>query len=224
MNKTALILGSSGLVGSILLQKLLNHSSYQHIIIVVRKSQQIVHPKLIEIVTDFNSPISWENFPKIDSIFSCLGTTRNKTPDLANYRKIEIEIPLQFCTIGLKQNLQKFHYISSVGANKESRNFYLKMKGEAEHELIKQGIPHLYLYRPSLLIGNRKETRFGEDIGKFFAPLFNFLMIGALSKYKSMKVEHLAESIIQYDLEETDKNLSIFAFREIMKNTKSTSL
>lgn len=220
--KTALILGSTGLIGSLLFDKLLNHSSYSKVITIVRKPQQFNHPKLVEIITDFNSEVNLDEIEKIDSIFSCLGTTRKKTPDLDAYHKIEVDIPNQFAKLGNQKGLTKFHYISAVGANVNSSNFYLKMKGEAEKTLENTGIKQLFLYRPSLLIGNRTEYRLTENISAKIFPLINFFLRGNLSKYKSIEAEKIAQSLIDNDLNLTSNKVYILHYNEIIKsiNTK----
>ncbi len=224
MQKTPLILGSTGLVGSSLLNKLLHHPSYSTVITVVRKPQQINHPKLVEIVTDFNSEIDFSSLEKVDSIFSCLGTTRKKTPDLNDYRKIEIELPLLFLKEFELKNLSKFHFISSIGADSTSSNFYLKMKGEAENQLISQNKNCLYIYRPSILMGGRKEFRFGEKIASIVFPLVDIFLMGKLSKYKSMQVENIAQSMIVKDLEQSTEKVEILYFDDIMKTYKILKL
>lgn len=222
MSKTALVLGSSGLIGSLLLEKLFNHPDYSTIVTIVRKPQQINHPKLIEIVTDFNLEINLDEIQQIDSIFSCLGTTRKKTPDLDAYHKIEVDIPNQFAKLGNQKGLTRFHYISAVGANANSSNFYLKMKGEAEETLQKNTIKQLFLYRPSLLIGNRAEYRLAENISAKVFPLINIFLRGNLSKYKSIEAEKVAQSLIENDLHSTSNKVSILHYNEIINSINTT--
>lgn len=222
MGKSALVLGSSGLIGSLLLEKLFNHPDYSTIITIVRKPQQINHPKLIEIVTDFNSDINLDDIETINSIFSCLGTTRKKTPDLDAYHKIEVDIPNQFAKLGNQKGLTKFHYISAVGANANSSNFYLKMKGEAEETLQKNTIKQLFLYRPSLLIGNRAEYRLAENISAKIFPLINFFLRGNLSKYKSIEAEKVAQSLLENDLQLNSEKVSVLYYNEIINSINTT--
>ncbi|MGV0927635.1 NAD-dependent epimerase/dehydratase family protein [Empedobacter sp. ULE_I145] len=222
MNKTALVLGSSGLIGSLLLEKLFNHPDYSTIITIVRKPQQINHPKLIEIVTDFNSDSNLDDIETINSIFSCLGTTRKKTPDLDAYHKIEVDIPNQFAKLGIQKGLTKFHYISAIGANANSSNFYLKMKGEAEETLQKNNIKQLFLYRPSLLIGNRAEYRLAENISAKIFPLINFFLRGNLSKYKSIEAEKVAQSLLENDLQLNSEKVSVLYYNEIINSINTT--
>ncbi|MFV0208402.1 NAD(P)H-binding protein [Empedobacter falsenii] len=223
MNKTALILGSTGLIGSLLLEKLLNDPNYSKVITIVRKPQQINHPKLVEIVTDFNSQINLDDIETIDSIFSCLGTTRKKTPDLNAYRKIEIDIPVQFAQLGNKKGLTKFHYISSVGANATTSNFYLKMKGEAEKALQQENVKQLHLYRPSLLTGDRPENRTIENMSAKFFALINVFLRGNLSKYKSIAAEKVAQALLENDLHSNTDKVSVYYYNDMMNAQKKTT-
>lgn len=220
MEKTVLLLGSTGLIGSIVLERLLNDSVYSKVIILVRKPQGIQHSKIVEIITDFKSPIDLSSFNKIDSIFSCLGTTRKKTPDLELYKKIEVDIPLAIAKQCLSKSLEKFHYISAIGANENSSNFYLKMKGEAEVVLTQLPIPILNIYQPSLLIGNREEKRLAEDIGAKIYPFINIFLIGSLAKYKAIKASELAKGIVNVDEQINNKGVQVLTYNDILKNTK----
>ena len=152
-----------------------------------------------------------------------MGTTRKKTPDLGAYRKIEVDIPNQFAKLGNQKGLTKFHYISAVGANASSSNFYLKMKGEAEETLQHLNSEHLLFYRPSLLIGNRAEYRLAENISAKVFPLINFFLRGNLSKYKSIEAEKVAQSLIENDLHSASNKVSILHYNEIINSINRIS-
>lgn len=214
--KTALILGSSGLTGSFLLQTLIADERYAKIVVINRKKSSPQHSKITELITDFHTPVNLDAFDRIDSVFSCLGTTRKQTPDLEKYRKIEIQLPAEFARMCLSKGMKDFLYISSVGANSNSSNFYLKMKGESEQELSKLGITHLHIYQPSFLIGPRKDKRILEKMVTSIIPFFDFLWVGKASKYKSMPVDKLAKGMISKDVATEKKSIEIYHFDEIV--------
>lgn len=218
--KTAIILGSSGLTGSFILEKLIKDSEYGKIILLNRKKSGIDNSKIEEIITDFKNELNLDSITNIDSIFSCLGTTRKKTPNLSEYRGIEIEIPHKIANLALKKGLKTMHFISSVGADSKSSNFYLKIKGEAEEKLTSLQIPSLHIYRPSLLIGPRKENRVTEKIFMFLMPLFNPIMFGKASKYKTMQIENLSKSMIAKDKIASMSAVEIHEYDKIMKNVE----
>ena len=171
MNKRAIIIGASGLIGKELLTLLLTHQEFESIKVYVRKPLNIQHQKLTEIITDFSNIQELSNSINGDVTFCCLGSTKSKTPDLNEYRKIDHDYPLFFAKEGLKNGLSQFHLVSALGANAKSSNFYTKMKGETEDELKQLSIPSIYIYQPSFLTGNRTENRPLEKVVLFVMKL-----------------------------------------------------
>lgn len=196
MKKSAIILGSSGLIGSNLLTLLLENSNFESVKIFVRKILPIQHQKLIQILTNFEELGAVKNEIKADVIFCCLGSTRKKTPDLQEYRKIDHDYPIYFAEEGLKNGLTEYHLISALGANSNSSNFYTKMKGETEDAIKNLEIPSLYIYQPSFLKGNRTENRLGEKIALIVMKLIDPLLMGSLKKYKTIAAEVVAKAMI----------------------------
>lgn len=188
---TALILGSTGLTGSFVLQKILTDDDFTEVIVLVRKPLGIKHPKLTELVTDFKS------LPELraDVVFSCLGTTKKKTPDVVAYRFIEVGIPVSVAKT--TKGLQQFHYISAIGVGPKSVNTYTKNKWDAETELNNLNIPSVYHYRPSLIFGDRKEKRLAEDLSNAVFSLINPFFVGGLRKYRRIHAETIAEAMIR---------------------------
>lgn len=189
----ALILGSTGLVGGLLLKKILADDYFEEVILWVRKKPEITHPKLKVVVTDF------KDLPETGAevVFSCLGTTLKKTPDPALYRFIEVTIPVTTAKLLLEKGLQQFHYISSLGTAVNSRGAYLQNKWAAESGLYALGIPALYLYRPSLIFGERKEARLLEGISNALLTLLSPLLVGKLKKYRRISAETIAEAMVR---------------------------
>ena len=196
MNKRAIIIGASGLIGKELLTLLLNHEEFESIKVYVRKPLNIQHQKLTEIITDFSKMQELSNSIDGDVIFCCLGSTKSKTPDLNDYRKIDHDYPLFFAKEGLKNGMSQFHLVSALGANAKSSNFYTKMKGETEDELKHLSIPSIYIYQPSFLSGNRTEKRPLEKVVLFIMKLIDPLLIGNLKKYQSINAITVAKAMI----------------------------
>lgn len=214
--KTALILGSTGLTGSILLNQLLENPNYKSIITIVRKAQNIHHPKLIEIVSNFDATIDLAQVETIDSIFSCLGTTRKQTPNLTEYRFIEIDIPARYIEACLKKGLKDFHFISAIGASNKSVGFYNKIKFEAQEKFISYPIPHIHIYQPAMLIGPRKDKRIAEKILAKMSLLIDKTLNQKSLKYHSMDVSKLAEGMQRIDLMTTETHINYYTYPEIV--------
>lgn len=198
--KTALILGSTGLTGSSLLTQLLTNDNYERIYILNRSKHSVKHPKITEIITDFSDKKDWESIPKVDTIFSCLGTTKKQTSDLVLYRTIEIGIPEKVSRSFFQKGVTNFHFISSIGANANSKNFYQKIKGEAEERFKAFPISSVYIYQPGFLRGDRKAFRLGEKFFSYLIPFFDLFCKGKGAKYHSVHVDELAKGMIQHDL------------------------
>lgn len=217
----ALILGSTGLTGSYLLQQLLQDDYFREVIILVRKKTNIQHPKLSEVITDFSGDLmDISSDINCDVLFSCLGTTRRRTPDLNVYRNIEIYIPEKIARIAQDKGLQQIHYISAIGAKENSWNYYLNMKGLAEKALIRLDIPNLYIYRPSLITGKRKEIRFSEKIAQYLFQLINPLLIGKGTKYRSIPAERIVSFMIQNCKSASSGKVSIYHTDDMLKRDK----
>ena len=196
MNKTAIIIGASGLIGRELLALLLEQKEFENVKIFVRKSIGVKHIKLTEIITDFSSLQSISKSINGDVIFCCLGSTKSKTPDLSDYKKIDHDYPLFFAKEGIKNGLGQFHLVSALGANAKSSNFYTKMKGETEDKLKHLSIPSIYIYQPSFLSGNRTENRPLEKVALFIMKLIDPLLVGNLKKYQSINAITVAKAMI----------------------------
>ena len=197
---TAVIAGASGLVGGYLLDILLQNAGYQDITILVRKELPVHHNKLKQVVVDFDRLADYESEITGRALFSCLGSTQKKTPDLSIYHKIDHDYTLQLAQIAAKNGMKQFHLVSSMGANPSSSNFYTKMKGETEDDLKNAGLKCLHIYRPALLTGDRKEKRSSEPflIGLF--KLINPLLLGSLRKYRSIPAKTVAAAMYKQSL------------------------
>ena len=164
--KTALIFGSTGLVGSNLLTLLIKDDYYTAIKIFARSKVNINDPKVEIINLDFNKLNEYSHLIKGDDCFFCIGTTKKQTPNKDEYRNIEYNFPVNIGKIAKNNNVRSFMYVSSLGSNPNTKNTYLKNKGEAEEFLKKLNFSQLSIIRPSFLLGDRNEFRLGEIIGK----------------------------------------------------------
>ena len=213
--KTALIFGSSGLIGNHLLSVILQNNDYNHIKLFVRSESKNNNSKVEIVQTDFTNLEKYKDLIVGDDCFFCIGTTRKNTPDKDKYIEVEYNLPLEVARIAKLNFINNFIYISSLGANSNASSLYLKNKGEAEQDLIKLNFSNLSIFRPSILLGNRKENRVGEKIGIFVMKTLSPLMLGNMKKYKPIKVENVAKAMIKVIQRDYKKN--IFESDEIME-------
>ena len=192
MQQTAIIAGASGLTGGILLQQLLLQPQYGLVVALVRKPLAVTHSKLQQVVVDFEQPEQWQHYLTGEALFCCLGSTRKKTPDLKDYYRIDYDYPLLLAKLAASNELKQFHLLSALGANAQSANFYSKLKGQTEDEIKQSGIPSIHIYQPSVLVGNRAENRPGERFFIALMRLLNPLLLGKLTKYRSIAAAKVA--------------------------------
>jgi uncharacterized protein YbjT (DUF2867 family) len=200
MPKKAIIAGASGLIGSKLLEILLNKPGYEEVLILVRKKLPVVHKKLKQLVVNFDELEKYSTDINGDTLFCCLGSTKKKTPDMADYRKVDHDYPVQLAQIALRNKVGQYHLVSSIGANAESSNFYTKMKGETEADVKRVGLANLYIYQPSALVGKRNESRPLERFSILVMKIINPLLFGGLKKYRSIPAETVAMAMYNQSL------------------------
>lgn len=195
MQKSAIIFGATGLIGGQLLRLLLDNPVYGKVIAVVRRDMGINHPKLTQLIADYQSINDVKEYLLADDVFCCLGTTRKKTPDMKAYYQVDHDYPLAAAKITKKNGAKAFVLVSAIGANPDSRNFYLRMKGEVERDIQAVGFEHLHVFRPSLLTGRRKEKRCLETASEILFSLVNPLLIAGLRRYRSIPAAAVAKAM-----------------------------
>jgi len=196
-NKIATVIGASGLIGSLLLEQLVNDKNYTSIQILSRRAIPVNHSKIKLIIVDFNDKKAVSKaLEGTDAVFCAIGTTQKKVKgDMTAYKKVDLDLPITVAQIVSDLNIPKFMLVSSVGASSKSNNFYLKIKGEVEAFTKQLPIQQVGFFQPSLLLGNRKEFRLGERIAQVVMPLFNFLMP---DKYKAIEASDVAKAMLGF--------------------------
>lgn len=216
--KTALVLGASGLIGNQLLAYLLNDDYFSKVRILVRKSLSIHHPKIEELVIDFNH---LEAFQKAmgegDVIFCCIGTTMKKVKgDKALYKSIDFDIAVNAARFGIEAGYRQYALVSAQMANANSLLFYNRIKGETEEVVSTFPYESIHIFRPSILIGNRKEKRIAE---KFFGTLMQQLSFLLPKPARPIEACVVAQAMIR-SVKENLNGKHIYTYQEMMNLIK----
>lgn len=213
-SRTAAVIGATGLIGGHLAELLSADDHFSKLRLITRRMPENT-PKGAEVVViDFEDPAAFREALKgIDAVFCAVGTTRKKVRgDMEAYRKVDLDIPVNAARHSLEIGCRHYSMVSSVGASAKSGNFYLKFKGEAEEATARMGLSSVAVFRPSMLMGKRREFRLAEEISKIFAPPLSFLFP---AKYRPIRGLDVAKAMIAAaKLEEP--GFRVYHFREMM--------
>jgi uncharacterized protein YbjT (DUF2867 family) len=193
MPDRAVIAGASGLVGQECLRLLLNR--YASVTSLVRKPTGRSHLRLVERRIDFDR-IDTIEIPRGAHVYSALGTTIKKAGSEEAFRRVDFDYPKMLAARAAAAGAARFALVSSVGADKSSGNFYLRVKGELEEAIAQMPLDAALFFRPSFLIGDREEKRSGEAAGIVVARALSFALLGPLRKYRAIPAGTVAEAMV----------------------------
>jgi uncharacterized protein YbjT (DUF2867 family) len=194
--KTALVAGSTGLIGLCLLNRLTKDSRYERVIALSRRPLLYSHPKLTVLIVTLESLPQVAPTLKADDWFCALGTTIKLAGTQEAFRRVDYEYPLVLGMQAASSGSKQFLLVSSIGATPTSSIFYSRVKGETERDLSALAIPQLHLFRPSLLLGDRAEYRGGERFWGILMKGLNPILQGSLRKYRSIQGDTVAAAMI----------------------------
>lgn len=205
--KNVVVMGSTGFIGQELIKKLVSDQGVTQILAIIRGQKP-------ESSTLFNSPkIRWikfdfENWGDLEiqissfvggaqaSFFCCLGSTIKKARSQENFKKVDHDYVVQFAKLAKNCHADSLLIVSAMGAASNSKVFYNKVKGEMEESVQKEFSGRLHFLRPSLLLGDRNEFRFGERMAILLSPVYSSLMLGSLKKYRPVPASQVAQAMI----------------------------
>lgn len=202
MNKIDIaLIGATGLVGNLLLEKLAQANEVRSIKAITRKPLDKVPFKTDNIVIDFNRMQEFASELKADVFICCLGTTIKVAGSQEAFHRVDYDYVVQFAKIAEQNHASKFQVVSAMGADANSTVFYNRTKGEMEKKLKELKIPQIEIFQPSLILGERKDKRAFEDLAQNLAPKLGFIFKGPLQKYRPIKATDIAAAMAKTSLQ-----------------------
>ena len=206
MENTAIIIGATGAVGREIINEILSGEYYYRIYILGRSSiSKLPDDSRVEkIIIDFENLNFDTRILEEADVFASLGTTLKIAGSKENQRKIDVDYTINFAKI-CEGKVRSFNVVSAIGANSNSKNFYNSLKGELEDKLKELNLGVLRIFQPSLLISNRDDKRFLEEIFMKIAPIFQFVLKGKTKKYSPIEASLLGKVIVRFATENKEK-------------------
>lgn len=220
--RRAIVLGSSGFVGSYLLQALLDSPDYARVTAIVRKPLAISHAKLNVLIGDYHTLPGLRSEIRGDDLFITLGTTRKNSPNQAEYYQVDHDYPVLGARIAKDNGVKSVFVVTAVGADLDSAFFYTRTKGEVERDLIQLDFEHTHIFRPSMLMGQRRQDRPLEKTLIGIWGWLNLLLVGKADRYRGISGEALAAAIVNSARNQSDK-VKIYYWREMIQEIHSGS-
>ena len=192
--RTILLAGASGLTGGLALAELLARNEHD-VVAVARRTLSVSDPRLKTVLAELGALEACPVVPAAAALCA-LGTTIKKAGSQAAFKAVDHDGVLAFARWARRGGARSFVLVSSVGASPQARNFYLRVKGETEQALAKLGFERLVLLRPSLLLGERGESRPGETVARVVAPALNPLLPGRFRRYRAITARQVSRALI----------------------------
>ncbi len=191
-----MLLGATGLTGSLVLERLLSAPEVTEVVAAVRRTLGNSHPKLKEQVVDFDQLESHKALFAVDAMICCLGTTIKKAGSRERFRAVDHDYVLAAAKLGREQGAKAFVLMSAIGASPKSPVFYNRVKGELEADIEGLDFPFLSIYQPGLLMSEREEQRGLESVGISVMRGLNPLMVGPMSAYRGIEPAVIATAMV----------------------------
>ncbi len=196
-SRTALVAGASGLVGSHVLRLLLEDPAYARVTVLARRELPLAHKKLDQRVVGFDRLAQIADFPRVHDVFCCLGTTMKHAGSPDAFRKVDCTYVVELARVAVRHRASQFLVVTALGADPRSRIFYSRVKGEAEEAVRRLQFDGIQIFRPSMLVGARAESRPAERVAGLLSPLVAWAFVGPLARYRPIKAEAVARAMVR---------------------------
>ena len=197
MTRTAVFAGYTGLVGQHLLALLRRDPGYTRIVAVGRREPPDADARVVWIKSDLTDLHKIGARLAADDAFCCLGTTLRAAGSKAAFEAVDYHMVVNFARAAHAAGARRMFLVSALAASPRSPVYYSRIKGRAEQALRDEAFDTLHIVQPSLLLGDRPESRPGEGVAQRLAPAVNLLLPGPLAKYRAVRAEDVAAALVE---------------------------
>ena len=215
--RTALVAGASGLVGGRVLRLLLEDPAYSRVTVLARRELPLSHKKLEQRIASFDRLAQIADFPRVHDVFCCLGTTMKQAGSPDAFRKVDFTYVVELARVAVRHRASQFLVVTAVGANPQSRILYSRVKGEAEEALRRLQFESLQIFRPSLIVGARAQSRPVERAAWLLGVLVAWAFVGPLSRYRPIKAAAMARAMVRV-AREAPRGTHVYESKEIRRH------
>jgi uncharacterized protein YbjT (DUF2867 family) len=194
--KVAMLAGASGFVGGYVLDVLLDAGDFGRVYAITRRPLGRTHPRIANRIVQFDRLEEQLKGLQCHVALCCLGTTIRQAGSQEAFRRVDIDYVLAFARAAKAAGASRFVMVSSVGADSRSRNFYLRVKGEAEEALEGMGFASLDILQPGLLLGMRRAMRPLDLAMSVAMPVLNPLLMGSYEQYRGIPARTVAAAML----------------------------
>ena len=220
MSRTALVAGASGLVGGHVLQLLLADDACTRVVTLARRPLSVQYTKVEQRVIDMGALDGLADLPHVDDVFCCLGTTIKTAGSQAAFHKVDYDYVVGVARAGQRAGATQFLLVTAIGADPASRIFYSRVKGEVERAVRDLPYEAVQIFRPSFLMGDRREARLAERIGIPVARVVAPLLVGPLRRYRPIQAADVARAMVQV-AKEAPRGPNVFEYDGIIAAARS---
>jgi uncharacterized protein YbjT (DUF2867 family) len=196
LGQRTLLVGASGLIGSLCLTRLLAEEAVKRVVVLTRRPLERPHAKLVEHQIQFDRLSEHNALFEVDSLFCCLGTTLKAAGSREAFAKVDYGYVKKIAELAAAKHVRQFLLISAFGANPHSPVFYSRIKGRAEEAVRQLPFHTVHILRPSMLLGTRTQPRLNEEmlkpLAKFTMPLF----VGPMRRLRPVQAERVASMMV----------------------------
>lgn len=212
--RAAIVVGATGLTGRALVKQLCENEEYNSVTVIARRKLDFVHPKLEVKIREFDR-LEESDIEFANELYCCLGTTIKKAGSKEAFEKVDFEYPLYIASLAKKRGVPHMLVITAMGANENSAFYYNRVKGKLEHDLIELNLQRLSIIRPSLLVGNRDEFRFGEKTGEVVLKIAKPFLVGPLKRSRAIEASQVAKAMIVIALHGKKQPVTTYPSQEL---------